>query len=350
MQAISNVLKRGRYLLVAALACLTFLPATASAATASSHPHAVVSLSFDDGQETQFHVGDILARYGMHGTFFVNSAMLGSGPWYMTWGQIHSLAARGNEIGGHTLDHPFLTRISKSKAQHEIRQDRINLINHGFKPSSFAYPYDDFNSRVEGYVKQAGYSSGRIVGGVPGQVQTIPPYDPYQVWTAPDLGSHYTLSSLKASVRQAEAAGGWEVFCFHGFDANNNESIPTSLFTQFVAWLHSQPVSIRTIGQVMGGGAPTVKPLPPVHSPAPVRKPSPKPAHKPTPKPTHTQPSAAQIAKQKAEQAKKKAERLAKEKKQKAEKVARQRVAEVDLKLHASLIFKLLRLDYPEAL
>ena len=41
----------------------------------------------------------------MHGTFYLNSGRLGTNSYYMTWDQIADLAADGNEIGGHTVDH-----------------------------------------------------------------------------------------------------------------------------------------------------------------------------------------------------------------------------------------------------
>lgn len=282
--------------------------ATAQPAAASAR-RATVSLTFDDGQATQFGAARILASHGMHGTFYVNSAMLGVGPWYMTWDQVHSLAAQGNEIGGHTLDHKDLTKIPLKQAFTEIRADRANLLRQGFPAASMAYPYGVTTPEVEQIVKEAGYSSARGVGGGP---QAIPPYAPYFMQSATDLGQHYTLKALKADVRQAEAAGNWVILVFHQFDMVSSESISSGLFTSFLNWLQDQPVSVKTVGQVMGPGTRTV---PSAKSPStPVIKP-PKATIKPTPTPTTHKPS--------------------------AEEIAAARLAAFEKKLHKALVFKL---------
>jgi len=51
----------------------------------------VVSLTFDDGRATQYVGRSILASYGMHATFYLNSPLLGSSTFYMTWQQLQGL-------------------------------------------------------------------------------------------------------------------------------------------------------------------------------------------------------------------------------------------------------------------
>src|SRR6266567_3697441 len=121
-------------LLLAGLALLSPAIGRASATT-------VVSLTFDDGRQTQYAARTPLAAHGMHGTFYVNSGLVGSttSDWHMTWSQLHDLAADGNEITGHSLTHSHLTTLSTSQLQQEICDDRNNLLNQGFSPvNSFA--------------------------------------------------------------------------------------------------------------------------------------------------------------------------------------------------------------------
>ena len=56
------------------------------------------------------------------------------------------------EIGGHTLDHANLTTVEKAEAEREVCNDRVNLINQGFQPTDFAYPYGAFNASVKSIV------------------------------------------------------------------------------------------------------------------------------------------------------------------------------------------------------
>ena len=53
------------------------------------------------------------------------------------------LAAAGNDIAGHTIDHVNLIdpRLSAADRVHQICGDREALVDHGFHPSNFAYPY-----------------------------------------------------------------------------------------------------------------------------------------------------------------------------------------------------------------
>jgi len=117
----------------------------------------------------------------MVGTYYINSAMVGSSSYYMPWSQIHELANAGNEIGGHTLHHTNLTTVSASTATTEVCQDRTNLRNQGFSPvASFAYPEAEANATAEQVVQSCGYSSARVVGDIScgGAVRTPRPSHP----------------------------------------------------------------------------------------------------------------------------------------------------------------------------
>src|SRR5688572_33185739 len=79
------------------------LGAAAAAFAGPAHGATVVSLTFDDGDASQYAVKDLLASRGMHATFFVNSAKVGTGSFYMSWAQVDALDAAGNEIAGHKI-------------------------------------------------------------------------------------------------------------------------------------------------------------------------------------------------------------------------------------------------------
>ena len=78
---------------VLALAGSTGLTASPAHATAPT----VVSLTFVDGQASQAATLSMLQSRGMVGTYYINSAMVGSSGYYMTWPQIHDIAAAGND-------------------------------------------------------------------------------------------------------------------------------------------------------------------------------------------------------------------------------------------------------------
>src|SRR5262249_56513606 len=72
----------------------------------------VVSLTFDDGSASQYSTMSMLSAHGMNGTYYINSGLVGSSGYYMTWPQLHDLANAGNEIGGHTGGPPNPTPAS----------------------------------------------------------------------------------------------------------------------------------------------------------------------------------------------------------------------------------------------
>ena len=167
---------------------------------------------------------DMLDARGMRGTFYINSALVGTSSYYMTWSQIHDIYNAGHEIGGHTLHHTNLTTVNVSTATTEVCNDRQALIAQGLGPvNSFAYPEAAVNSTAENVVKSCGYTSGRGVGDLFGTdcpcpyAETVPPGDAYQLRTPGSASTTTTLADLEASVTNAEShGGGWVPLVFHG--------------------------------------------------------------------------------------------------------------------------------------
>jgi peptidoglycan/xylan/chitin deacetylase (PgdA/CDA1 family) len=229
-----------------------------------------VSLTFDDGLLDQYtNALPALAAHGLHGTFYVNTAHIQAYPRYMTWAELHAVASSGNEVGGHTLHHFNLPQISPSEATREICQDRVNLVNEGFQPTDFAYPYGAYNASIESTVKNCGYRSARTVGGLRSPfdgacascayAEGIPPRQAYAIRTPDSVTSSVKVSDLQTLVTQAVThGGGWVPIVFHDVCENacSARSISPANFNAFLAWLHQQvtsgAVSVRTVAQVIG--------------------------------------------------------------------------------------------------
>jgi peptidoglycan/xylan/chitin deacetylase (PgdA/CDA1 family) len=249
-----------------------------SAAHADS-PSAVISLTFDDSNLDQYtNAFPALQQYGFHGTFYVNTGYVGVNAGSMTRSQLQDLANAGNEIGGHTALHPDLTQLTSDEATREVCQSRNTLLNWGFSPTSFAYPYGSFNSTDETIAQQCGYNSARAdftlksPAGCKGCAlsDSIPPADPYAIDAPASVQSTWSLSDIESLVTQAESAGGWMPVIFHHVCDNNCDpySVTPATFSAFLAWLQTQNVSVQTVGQVMGGSVkpavsvPQVQPAP----------------------------------------------------------------------------------------
>jgi peptidoglycan/xylan/chitin deacetylase (PgdA/CDA1 family) len=254
-------------------------------------PRVVVSLTFDDGLQSQY---DLAFRRGlqphhMDGTFYNISGMTGSDQ-HMTWPELTALNDGGNEIGGHTVDHLNLKTLTDNNQKiFEVCQDRQNLIDHGFYPTSFAYPEGAYDATAEGIVQNCGYTSGRAAGGVdvggdgagPVYAETIPPKDPFATRTVyqPPAGNPpnvppLTLSSMQAAVNAAaQNGGGWVQIVFHQicsqqFDPDNYSfcvsdwgPVELSTFNAFLDWLGNAGqtggaparTDVETVSQVVNG-------------------------------------------------------------------------------------------------
>lgn len=259
--------------LTAVLSSAVFVVSPARAATTT-----VVSLTFDDGQSSQYSTLPMLSSRGMTGTYYINSAMVGSSGYYLTWPQIHDLGNAGNEIAGHTLHHTNLTTVGAAQARTEVCDDRTNLLNNGFSPvASFAYPEAESNLSARQTVRDCGYTSARAVGdvacnGCP-NAETIPPADPYSLRTPDGVTTGTTLANLQSYVTKAEnSGGGWVILTFHGICTNRctgSNSMTPALFTAFLDWLAPRGANgtvVRTVGQVMGATPPGPDVTPPVTS------------------------------------------------------------------------------------
>jgi peptidoglycan/xylan/chitin deacetylase (PgdA/CDA1 family) len=214
----------------------------------------VVSLTFDDGRATAYTARPILAAHGMRATFYVNSPLLGSSSFYMTWDQVEGLYADGNEIGGHTAYHTDLTAVDSAEAQRQVCEDRVNLITHGFRATDFAYAYGAYNPPVESIVQACGYNSARTTDVLPGGAESLPLSQPYTIGIGSGSGS---LASLEGAVSRVEGTGGWVPLLFHDVCSDcSSVSISEADFTSLLDWLQGQSgngVVVKTVQQVVGG-------------------------------------------------------------------------------------------------
>jgi len=147
----------------------TDLAGNAEAVNSQAIPFStVVSLTFDDGDLSQYAVGWLhgLQPHNLRGTFYIPSGFIEVDPNAMTWPDVVGLYNTGNDIGGHTVDHVNLTTLTTAQATPEVCNDRQALIQHGTDPVNFAYPFGAYNAGAEAVVKSCGYTTGRAAGGI----------------------------------------------------------------------------------------------------------------------------------------------------------------------------------------
>ena len=220
----------------------------------------VVTIQFDDGTADQMTALPILQAHGMHATFYVNSGVIGDAT-HLTWDDLTTLATAGNEIAGHTLTHANIKKLKTGPARQEVCGDRVNLFDHGFSPTSFAYPFGSFDAGSESVVAACGYNSGRGVSGVDDTktyAETIPPLDAYGTRTPPNPKQGTTLATIESYVTAAEThGGGWVQLVFHhvcdGCDAYSVSAATLTGLLDFLAAESANGVVVKTTDEVIGG-------------------------------------------------------------------------------------------------
>ncbi|HEV2815029.1 MAG TPA: polysaccharide deacetylase family protein, partial [Solirubrobacteraceae bacterium] len=75
--------------------------------------------------------------------------------------ELRALAARGWEVGSHTVRHPHLTSLDATALDRELRESRAACEGEmGSACTAIAYPYGDVDDRVVAAAGAAGYRAG----------------------------------------------------------------------------------------------------------------------------------------------------------------------------------------------
>lgn len=123
-------------------------------------PRRPIMITFDDGyRDAFFKASPALLALGMKATAYVITERIsGSDPNFLTWTLLGALERRGIEIGSHSLSHVGLTALSDAELLAELRRSRLELERRlGHRVPWLAYPFGDYDARVERLARQAGY-------------------------------------------------------------------------------------------------------------------------------------------------------------------------------------------------
>ena len=122
----------------------------------------VFSLSVDDGHPLDLRIAERLVKHGLRASFYL-PIRNAEGPPVMTAAQARELSQHF-EIGSHTLDHHYLTRVGDGEAWRQIIEGKTELEQRlGQAVSGFCYPGGKFHHRHVGMVKRAGFAYARTI-------------------------------------------------------------------------------------------------------------------------------------------------------------------------------------------
>jgi polysaccharide deacetylase family sporulation protein PdaB len=114
-----------------------------------------IALSFDAawGDEFTMNILETLDKYEVKSTFFLVGFWVDKYP-----DHVKEIAKRGHDVGNHSTNHPYMTKLSREQMSQEINitGNKIEkLINK--KPILFRPPFGDYNDDLVQVCKENGY-------------------------------------------------------------------------------------------------------------------------------------------------------------------------------------------------
>jgi L-malate glycosyltransferase len=125
-----------------------------------TEPNVLMTSSWDDGDPLDLRVAELLAKYGLTGTFYVPRSGQRA---VMHASEIRELS-KTFEIGGHTLDHVAIDRLSDGDTRVQLSASRewIEQLT-GKDCRVFCFPGGKFRNEQLPLVCEAGYRAARTV-------------------------------------------------------------------------------------------------------------------------------------------------------------------------------------------
>lgn len=114
-----------------------------------------VALSFDAGADRgqAGAIMDVLEKYDLRSTFFLTADWMKQNP-----EDAKSIAARGHEIGNHSVNHPSFPKISRAQMDAQLQQThQVAKELTGVDMCLFRFPYGDYSNEAVDAVKANGY-------------------------------------------------------------------------------------------------------------------------------------------------------------------------------------------------
>lgn len=121
-----------------------------------------LTMSFDDGKKADVRLAQMFDKYGIRGTFHLNSGNLNKDT-YLTDDEVRMIG-KNHEISVHGKTHPFLDKIPLPFALEEVQEDKKALEQLCDYPvRGMSYPYGTYNANVIQALKAAGMEYSRTI-------------------------------------------------------------------------------------------------------------------------------------------------------------------------------------------
>ena len=161
------------------------------------------SITYDDGVTQDVRFVELLNKYGLKGTFNLNSELMSNG---FEWTHESGLVIQrlkpevvvdlyeGHEVASHTLTHPYMSELSEEEILRQMGQDKKNLEKLFQREIyGFAVPFDYYSDLIAECAKKCGFTYARMSEE---RYSYVPPEE-YYYWAA---GAFHIMPKFKEFV------------------------------------------------------------------------------------------------------------------------------------------------------
>ena len=130
------------------------------------------NITYDDGVQQDVRFVAMLNRYGLKGTFNLNSELMQrefswTHPCGMEVRRLSADAVRnlydGHEVASHTLTHPYMSELPEWELMRQLGQDKENLERlFGTEVKGFAVPFDYYSPLIARCAEMCGFEYARM--------------------------------------------------------------------------------------------------------------------------------------------------------------------------------------------
>lgn len=123
----------------------------------------VLTMSYDDGRIYDRKLVSIFNRYGIRGTFHLNSGFLDDDS-HVSSKEVKTLY-KGHEVSCHTVTHPTIARSPLEQVTKQVLQDREALEDLvGYPVRGLSYPNGSFSADIKALLPALGIRYARVTG------------------------------------------------------------------------------------------------------------------------------------------------------------------------------------------
>ncbi|WCA43958.1 polysaccharide deacetylase family protein [Actinomyces oris] len=227
-------------------------------ATLPSAASGIVSISFDDGYDSDYKTARaILQDCGIGAaTSYVIADKVGL-PGRMSTAQLAEMRERhGWDIAAHASTD--LTTLDEAGVRRELETIRSFLLEHGYPEGAahFALPMGRYNDLVL-RTSQDYFTSMRTIENAP---ETLAPGDPFRLRVF-YCGSYTTESQVEKALARCREHRCWTHMVFHRIDEQTDgapESIRADSFERFMRRVADSGLPVKTVPEVMRSQSPAL--------------------------------------------------------------------------------------------